>query len=101
MIKHVVLFRLKDSTEEATKKENLKIFQELLSALPKKIKEIRQLEFGNNISVSPNASDICLISSFDNEHGLDVYRNHPEYKKVVEFILKVSEESRVVDFENE
>jgi len=98
VIKHIVLFRLKDFTEGASKEENLTKFEELLSGLPEKIEEIKQFEFGSNISQSPNASDICLVSAFENEEDLDVYRNHPEHKKVVEFILKVSEESRVVDF---
>ena len=101
MIKHIVMFRLKDNAEGKTKEDNLKKFQQLLSGLPDKISVIRQFELGTNISQSPNASDICLVSSFDNEHDLDIYRNHKEHKKVVDFILKVSEESRVVDYATE
>ena len=99
MIKHIVMFRVKDEAEGATKQENLDKMKVMLEALPSKIKEIKYYEVGLNYNQSERASDIVIISAFDSKETLATYSAHPEHRKVVDFILKVSYESRVVDFE--
>ena len=42
--------------------------------------------------------DLVLIAECDNEENLGKYALHPEHKKVVEFIVKVTCERRVVDY---
>ena len=99
MIKHIVMFRLKDFAEGVDKKENARKIKAMLDELPTKMEEIKHYEIGVNITDSERASDIVVISSFDSMEALKAYSQHPEHIKAVEFIKKVNLESRVVDFE--
>ena len=99
MIKHIVVWTLKDYAEGATKKENARKAKRLLEGLKDKIKEIRTIEIGINLNGTPAAYDIVLYSEFDNAHDLDAYQNHPEHLIVGDFISKVRLDRRVVDYE--
>jgi hypothetical protein len=99
MIKHIVVFKLKEFAEGKTKKENVLIIKDILECLPAKIEEIKKFEVGINITVSERAADLILISEFDDIEALNRYIINPEHKKAAEFILKVREESKIVDFE--
>ncbi|MDZ7721339.1 MAG: Dabb family protein [candidate division KSB1 bacterium] len=95
MIKHVVMWTIKDSSRT----DNINKVQEKLEALPALIKEIRDYEIGVNIAESPAAFDIVLISSFETESDFKVYRDHPEHIKVKDFINTVRDQAVVVDFQ--
>lgn len=99
MIKHIVMFRLKEFAEGADKKENMRKINEILEKLPSKIKEIRQYEIHQNITQSERSADFILISSFENKEDLDIYLNHPDHRKAADFISKIREDSRVIDYE--
>ncbi len=95
MIAHVVFFRLKKDNKEENRERMIKD----LKSLPAKIDTIVEYEVGANLSTSDKSSDICLYSKFNNEQDLEGYRIHPEHQKLLEFILAVTEEIRVVDYE--
>jgi len=99
MIKHIVMFRLKAEAEGNTKVDNSKKIKEILEALPDKISQIKLYEVGINFSELPSSADICLISGFHSVEELNEYKKHPDHQKALEFILKVIDESRVVDYE--
>ena len=99
MLKHIVMFRLKDSANGHSKAENARELKMLLESLKEKIPVVKCLEVGINVGKSASASDIVLYSEFDDMQALEVYREHPEHKKVVDFITKVCSERRVVDYE--
>ncbi|MCC6544451.1 MAG: Dabb family protein [Nitrospirae bacterium] len=99
MIKHIVMFRLKESALGKGKEDNLQELKTLLESLSKKIPVVKCLEVGINIGASASASDIALYSEFDDMQALEAYRIHPEHVKVVEFIEKICSERRVADFE--
>jgi hypothetical protein len=98
MIKHIVMFRLKDSAVGKSKDENLQELKILLESLREKIPVVRCLEVGINMGKSASASDIALYSEFDDMQALEDYRLHPEHVRVVEFIDKVCSERRVLDY---
>ena len=99
MLKHIVMFRLKDSAEGHSKAENARELKTLLESLKEKIPVVKCLEVGINVGKSASASDIVLYSEFDDMQALEVYREHPEHKKAVDFIAKVCSERGVVDYE--
>lgn len=99
MIKHIVMWTLKEYAEGADKKENALKAKQLLEGLKDKIREIRTIEVGININDTQAAYDIVLYSEFDNLHDLDAYQNHPEHLIVGDFIGKVRTDRRVVDYE--
>ena len=99
MIKHIVMWRLKDSADGASKQENAKNLKNYLEALKDKIREIRHIEVGINISGSDAASDVVLYSEFDSMEDLEAYQKHPEHQKIVSFVNEIRSERRVVDYE--
>lgn len=99
MLKHIVMFKLKDFAEGKSKAENAKKLKALLESLKEKISVVKCLEIGINIGKSASASDIVLYSEFDDMQALEVYRDHPEHKKAVDFIARSCSERQVVDYE--
>ena len=99
MIKHIVMWRLKDSADGAGKQENAKKLKKSLEDLKDKIREIRRIEVGINISGSDAASDVVLYSEFDSMEDLEAYQKHPEHQKIVSFVNEIRSERRVVDYE--
>lgn len=98
MIKHIVMWKLKDFSEGADREENARKIKEKLEALIPIIKEVKKLEVGINFEKSDMAYDVVLYSEFENERELDTYQNHPEHQNVVQFIVKVKERRVVVDY---
>ena len=99
MIKHIVMFRLKESALGRSKNENLQELKILLESLQEKIPVVKCLEVGINMGKSASASDIALYSEFDDIQALENYRIHSEHVKVVDYIDKVCSERRVADYE--
>lgn len=99
MIKHIVMWKLKDSAEGKSKSENAKWIKENLEGLIGKIKEIKYMEVGVNINKSDMAFDAVLISQFETLDDLETYRNHPSHVKIAQYIKKVRDGRVVADFE--
>lgn len=99
MIKHIVLWKVKETAEGKTGAENARIIKEMLEALKGKVEGIRALEVGLNVKPSGEAADVALYSEFDTLEDLERYAKHPEHLKVVEFVGKVRSERRVIDYE--
>ena len=98
MLKHIVMFKLKDTAEGANKKENALKIKASLEGLKAKIKEIKFLEVGINISDATDFYDIVLTTAFNDAKDLEIYQKHPEHLKAAEFIGKVRLERKVIDY---
>lgn len=99
MIKHVVMWKLKEEAEGATKAENARKIKQMLEELPDKIPQLKSLEVGINILDSDAAYDAVLITKFDSVEDGRIYQNHPEHQKVSQFVSKVRLARTVVDYE--
>jgi len=100
MIKHIVLWTLKEQAEGGSKAENLLKVKSALEALKEKIPGIVFLEVGINFDPTPEAFDISIYAEFKNEEDLKVYQKHPEHLKVVELLKKVRDKKAVVDYKS-
>jgi hypothetical protein len=98
MLKHIVMWKLKDSAEGAGKKENALKIKSSLEGLQSKIKELKFLEVGISISDAADFYDMALITEFKDAKDLENYQKHPEHVKAAEFIGKVRLERKVVDY---
>ncbi|KRT65968.1 MAG: stress responsive alpha-beta barrel domain-containing protein [Candidatus Dadabacteria bacterium CSP1-2] len=98
MIKHIVMWRLKEFANGVNKEENARKLKSHLESLKSKIKEIKRIEVGINIKSSDAASDVVLYSEFDSMDDLEAYQRHPEHMKVVDFVNEIRLERRVVDY---
>jgi len=99
MIKHIVMWRLKEFSNHASKDENAIKLKETLESLKGKIYEIKTIEVGINTNQSEGAFDLVLYSEFDSMRDLDAYQKHPEHKKIVDFVNQVRSDRAVVDYE--
>jgi len=92
MIKHIVSFKLIDKDKAALIKIEL-------DKLPSKISQIKMFEVGINISDSPAAYDLVLVSEFASVEDLNKYRMHSDHVKVADIIALHKTTSMVVDYE--
>ena len=99
MIKHIVLWKLKDFAEGATKQQNALKIKTMLEDMRGKIPGMLKLEVGLNFETSDTASDISLYTEFESRETLNQYQDHPVHLKVKDFIPLVRTERRVIDYE--
>lgn len=99
MIKHIIMFKLKDFGSEDIKKQKLNELKIIIDELNGKIREIVSIEAGINISTRDKAYDLVLVSDFKNEEDLSLYNIHPEHQKLVGFLKNIRLSSAVVDYD--
>ena len=99
MIKHIVMIRLKDFDTPEAKKVNAEKLKGAIEGLMGKIPELLSMEVGMNLNTKPAAYDLVLTSVFHSLETLDIYRVHPEHKKVLELLYELMEKTAVVDYE--
>ncbi|PQL91087.1 Dabb family protein [Apibacter adventoris] len=96
MIHHIVMWKLK----EADKKENARKIKKDLEALKNIIKELKFIQVSFNMDIAPqNNFDVLLDTHFNSFEELNIYANHPEHLKVVEFIKTVIDQRVAIDYE--
>ncbi|MEK6749604.1 MAG: Dabb family protein [Pseudomonadota bacterium] len=99
MIKHIVMWRLKESAHGNDKGANARLIKEKLEALNGRIPGLLKMEVGIDFSVAEDGSDVVLYSEFVSRAALDAYQAHPEHQAIVPFVAQVRSERRVVDYE--
>lgn len=99
MIKHIVMWKLKEEAEGGTAAENALKMKTMLEALQGRIDVLRKIEVGIEVFASAPECDVILYSEFDSRADLDAYQVHPEHQACVAFIRNVVAERRVVDYE--
>ena len=99
MIKHIVLFKLKEFENEDQKAVVSNKIKQALLALKEKIEVLRYIEVGQNYELMSASHDIGLITHFETFSDLEIYRIHPEHLKVVELIRANTVGRAVIDFE--
>lgn len=98
MLKHVVMWKLKDFAEGKSKAENARFMKENLEKLMGVVPQLKSAEVGINVKDSEMAYDAVLISEFENEADLAAYKVHPEHVKISSYCKKIRESRVVVDF---
>ncbi|MCB0805838.1 MAG: Dabb family protein [Bacteroidales bacterium] len=99
MVKHIVMLRLKEYDNKTQKLENALKLKKALEGLRTLIPQIDSLEVGLNFNEKQSAFDLVLLTTFETEDDLEIYRLHPEHKKVLVFLNTVTSETAVVDYE--
>lgn len=99
MVKHIVMWTLKDNAADASAEDNAFKLKQILEALGDTISEIKEIEVGINFSSSEAACDVVLYSVFENREALEAYQKHPHHQSVVDFVNEIRSERYVVDYE--
>ncbi|MGV6831098.1 MAG: Dabb family protein [bacterium] len=95
-LRHVVLFTFNESSSQADISEVEKAF----NALPSKIKEIKDFEWGINNSPEKINKGFthCFFLTFDSEEGRDIYLDHPDHVAFGEIVTPHLADVLVVDY---
>lgn len=97
VLRHVVLFKFKESTTP----EQIKEIEQAFAALPSKIDAIADFEFGTDVSVENLSQGFthCFLVTFRDTAGRDTYLPHPAHKAFVELALPKIDKAMVVDYQ--
>ena len=96
VLRHVVLFKFKDST--AT--EDIKKVEDAFSALPGKIPQIAGYEWGTNNSPEGLEKGLthCFFLTFKSEEDRAIYLPHPDHKAFGEVLGPHLDDVLVIDY---
>lgn len=99
MIKHIVAWRLKDQANGNSRERNAELLKQKLEALRGRIRGLREIEVGIDVSRTPESADVLLYSVFDSREALDAYHRHPEHEALKELVAAIRSERRLIDYE--
>ena len=96
MLRHVVLFKFKDSATP----DQVKQVENAFLALPSAIKEIKDIEWGTNNSPENLNEGLthCFFLSFSSEKERDIYLPHPAHKAFGAILKPYLDKVVVVDY---
>ena len=99
MVKHIILWQLKDELQGAEKDAVKKGIKEGLEGLQGVIPGLLEIKVNTNGLASSNV-DVMLDSSFESEEALKAYAVHPAHVKVADEKVRPFTKTRAcLDFE--
>ncbi|MDD2799233.1 MAG: Dabb family protein [Bacteroidales bacterium] len=99
MVKHIVLFKLKEFESEEAKSSKLSEIKASLEGLTSKIEVLKSMEVGINAN-SSEMYDFSLTSEFEKMEDVEVYAKHPDHLAVAKIIREHLESRACVDYFN-
>lgn len=97
MLKHIVIWQLKEDAENRTTTENAKILKETLESLGGKIPGLLKVEVG--FDETSEDADLVLYTELKNRAALEAYQQHPDHQAVIPLVKTLCTARRVVDYE--
>ncbi|WP_031479270.1 Dabb family protein [Maridesulfovibrio frigidus] len=98
MIKHIVMWTLKDEAAGGTAAENGLKMKEMLENLSGKIEGLKHIEVSvDTFGAIPDCS-VVLYSEFETTQDLDFYQTHPLHQECGSFIKQVAASRSAVDY---
>lgn len=96
VLRHVVLFKFKDSAS----KDDVQKVIDAFAALPKKIDVIKDFEWGTDVSVENKSEGFthCFFVTFADAKGRDTYLPHPAHQEFVGIVRPVLDKVLVFDY---
>jgi hypothetical protein len=99
MIKHIVMWQLKDHAEGADKATNALKMKALLDACANIVPGIIKLEVAIAKPGLEATYDVVLYSEFASAAALDAYQNHPQHLALKPFVSAVRLARQCMDYE--
>lgn len=99
MLKHIVMWKLKDHAEGADKATNARKMKEMLDSCAGLVPGILKLEA---VVAQPGLEatyDVVLYSEFGSKEALDAYQEHPQHVAMKPFIGAIREARQCMDYE--
>ncbi|WP_419779046.1 Dabb family protein [Maridesulfovibrio sp.] len=98
MIKHIVMWNLKEEAAGAPAAENGAKVKEMIEALNGKIAELKHVEVSVDIFEATQEWGMVLYSEFDSKEDLHTYAVHPLHQECVAFIKQVVSSRDAIDY---
>ncbi len=99
MVKHIVLWRLKDNAHGNDPVTNADLIKQKLEGLRGRIPGLIAIEVGIDFSNTESSANLMLYSEFVDREALSSYQAHPEHQALLPFIGEATRERRLVDYE--
>jgi quinol monooxygenase YgiN len=96
MIKHVVVWKIKDPAQKAAHANAVK---RALESLRGHIPGLLAIEVGIDIGYDRNAEDVVLYAEFADRAALDAYQKHPLHEDAKAIVSLLVTGRHVVDWE--
>lgn len=98
MIKHIVMWTLKEEHNGMQKAEIANELKSRLLDLKNKIDQLKSIEVGINAIHPEKNHDVVLVTTFDSFDDLAAYSIHPDHMKVVDFVKEIATGRAAADF---
>ena len=98
MIKHIVLFKMRDDIDVQEKASELAVIKTELENLMGRVPSLRFMEVGLNCNKAEKY-ELALVSTFDDLEGLEAYAVHPEHVAVGKKIRAMLDMRACTDYE--
>ena len=99
MVKHIIIWNLKDELSDAEKQERKQLIKQGLESLIGKIDGLVEIKVITEL-LGSSTGDLMLDSTFQSAEALKHYSVHPEHVKVADSTVRpYTAERKCVDFE--
>lgn len=98
MVRHIVMWTLKEEAEGASAAGNAAEMKKRLEALNGRIEGLKSLEVSFDIVQAEPECHVVLCSVHDDVDALNFYQTHPEHQACVAFVKKVAASRKVLDY---
>lgn len=98
MIKHIVMWKLKDHAEGADRATNARKMKAQLEACAGIVPGILKLEVGLTEPGLEATYDVVLYSEFESKEALDAYQSHPQHAALKPFFGAVRDARQCMDY---
>lgn len=99
MVRHIVMWTLKEEVDGVPAKENAAKMKALLEALGGRIEGLRHIEVSYDIIEAVPECHVVLCSEHDDVDALNHYQGHPEHQACVTFVKSVVASRKALDYE--
>ena len=99
MIRHVVIWRLKEDAKPAGQIKDIELIRHIVAGLRDVIPGLLRLDLGINQLAIPDSADLLLYSEFESWQSLQEYEEHPLHSNLRALIGPLRAERRVVNYE--
>ncbi len=97
MIKHIVLFKLREDVEKSVKETRLPSIRDQFLALKGEIPTLRSIEIGLNCNPKEKF-DLALEATFDDLEGLAAYATDPRHVAVAKQVGEMLDVRACTDY---
>ena len=99
MVRHIVIWRLKEEAKQSDWDANLTRIRQIVDAMRTHVPALLRLELGVNQGKASDAADLLLFSEFEDWEALPAYEFHPLHGELRRLIGPLRCERRVLDYE--